>query len=756
MSLLINHFYRFGEFTLDTDQRVLLRGGKPLPLAPKVFDTLLMLVENGGRVVTKDELMNRVWPDAFVEEANLTYSIQQLRKTLVDDARSPRYVETMPRRGYRFIAEVEEVLMEREAVNEQISQRFETSDTRSPGGAGAANLPAEAQKPEPVIASVNGGQSAISENRLDARPAAGAASAGLSKRYIALTAAMVIALAGVGLVLWKFSNGSDKSTGENKPPASSLKLEKLTGTGRNRYVAISPDGKYIAYTQVIERKQSIWLRQLSTNTNVEIVPPTGPERIYGLQFANSGEYVYFARGDPIALYRVSSVGGVPIKIADNLEDNFSVSADDSQIAFIRVVIRPDGQRESFLIIASSDGTGERTLLATAHPYSLNAPVWSPDGESIICAYFSRDGGRHGASLVEVRVADGLKQELPSGSFFHISKMAWLPDKSGLIMAARKKHEGDNQLWRVSYPGIEVSQITEGVTNFVDLSVAPGLDKAAAAQATRISHIWVGSSREPENLEKILQGTESFCWTPNGQIVYSSKAGGNVDIWVMQPDGTGQKQLTVNPAIDGTPTVTPDSRYIVFVSNRTGAYEIWRMSLDGSDQTQLTRGGGIRPAISPEGKWVLYNTQNWHLWKVSIDGGDPIRLAEHVGHFPSVSPDGKMIACLARDEPNRKLSLLVLPYEGGQPLKRIEFAGGGFRGFRLQWSADGKALIYGVERNGMTALIKQPLNGSPPEEIMSFDEDELFDFGYSYDGQSLAVTRGGWQHDVVLIRDFNRY
>ena len=75
---------------------------------------------------------------------------------------------------------------------------------------------------------------------------------------------------------------------------------------------------------------------------------------------------------------------------------------------------------------------------------------------------------------------------------------------------------------------------------------------------------------------------------------------------------------------------------------------------------------------------------------------------------------------------------------------------------LRWSADGKALIYGVERNGMTALIKQPLNGSPPEEIMSFDEDELFDFGYSYDGQSLAVTRGGWQHDVVLIRDFNRY
>lgn len=109
MSSLVNHFYRFGEFTVDADQRVLLRHGKPLLLAPKVLETLLTLVQNGGRITEKAELMKRLWPDTFVEESNLTYCIVQLRKTLGDEARHPRYIETIPKRGYRFIVDVEEV-----------------------------------------------------------------------------------------------------------------------------------------------------------------------------------------------------------------------------------------------------------------------------------------------------------------------------------------------------------------------------------------------------------------------------------------------------------------------------------------------------------------------------------------------------------------------------------------------------------------------------------------------------------------------
>jgi adenylate cyclase len=107
---LINHQYQFGEFTLDASQKVLLREGKPVLLAPKVLEALLILVQQGGQIVEKEELMARLWHDTYVEESNLTYTIVQLRKTLGDDARRSRYIETIPKRGYRFIAEVEAVL----------------------------------------------------------------------------------------------------------------------------------------------------------------------------------------------------------------------------------------------------------------------------------------------------------------------------------------------------------------------------------------------------------------------------------------------------------------------------------------------------------------------------------------------------------------------------------------------------------------------------------------------------------------------
>src|SRR6187200_763446 len=117
MSSLSGHIHRFSDFTIDIQQKVLMRGGTAIPLAPKVFETLLALIENHGRVVLKEELMKRLWPDTFVEESNLTFNIQQLRKSLGDNARTPVFIETIPRRGYRFIANVEPLLIDRAEVH---------------------------------------------------------------------------------------------------------------------------------------------------------------------------------------------------------------------------------------------------------------------------------------------------------------------------------------------------------------------------------------------------------------------------------------------------------------------------------------------------------------------------------------------------------------------------------------------------------------------------------------------------------------
>src|SRR5688572_25196406 len=157
MSLSVNHFYRFGEFTLDTDQKTLRRGDRPQPLTPKMFETLLILVENHGRIVEKEALMRRLWPDSFVEDANRTFNSQQLRKALGDDARHPLYIETVPRRGYRFTADVEELLLDASATGLHTTLRFETAGDRSP----AVSKRSVVCKPVALASSNNSSTSAV-------------------------------------------------------------------------------------------------------------------------------------------------------------------------------------------------------------------------------------------------------------------------------------------------------------------------------------------------------------------------------------------------------------------------------------------------------------------------------------------------------------------------------------------------------------------------------------------------------------------
>src|SRR5262245_31464380 len=106
MSAESPHLYEFGNFRLDTKEKTLYREHEPIALRPKVFETLQVFVEHPGRLLEKDELMEKIWKDQFVEETNLTFNIKVLRRILNDDAHNPRFIETVPRRGYRFIAEV--------------------------------------------------------------------------------------------------------------------------------------------------------------------------------------------------------------------------------------------------------------------------------------------------------------------------------------------------------------------------------------------------------------------------------------------------------------------------------------------------------------------------------------------------------------------------------------------------------------------------------------------------------------------------
>src|SRR5262245_48165532 len=110
MSLPRKHTYRFDSYELDVDEQILLRDGQQVPMTPKVFETLLLLVQHQGSIVSKETILQTLWPDVFVEESNITFNITMLRKALGDTRKPPLYIETIPRRGYRFKPEVREVL----------------------------------------------------------------------------------------------------------------------------------------------------------------------------------------------------------------------------------------------------------------------------------------------------------------------------------------------------------------------------------------------------------------------------------------------------------------------------------------------------------------------------------------------------------------------------------------------------------------------------------------------------------------------
>src|SRR5262249_23588915 len=137
MSRRGNSVYEFGPFRLDLAEKALSKDGKFVALTPKAFDTLLILIEKGGRLVEKEELMRQLWPDTFVEENSFSQNIYLVRKALGEDSQGARYIETVPRRGYRFNAPVREVSGGDAAIRAQLPVRNNEATIEAPATAGS-------------------------------------------------------------------------------------------------------------------------------------------------------------------------------------------------------------------------------------------------------------------------------------------------------------------------------------------------------------------------------------------------------------------------------------------------------------------------------------------------------------------------------------------------------------------------------------------------------------------------------------------
>lgn len=709
MSLETKHFYEFKNFRLDPAERVLFRDGKPLPLTPKAFHMLMILVENHGHIVDKEKLMGEIWADSFVEEGNLSVNARRLRKALADDANEPKFIETIPRRGYRFIADVEE--------------NFEDIGAR---------------------ARLNGSiRPSLPETK--------------SKLYLPVAALLVLATGSIALVAWY--SGSSSSASSAPILSAPFRSTKFSNSGNVVHAVMSPDGKFVAFSDETGGKQSVWLRQLETSENIQIVPPSDVT-YFGLAYSHDGNSLYFVRRDQpetalAHIYRVSAFGGIPVKVVEKAEGWTSISPDGNEISFVRCNYEEDDFCS--LMIAGTDGKSERRLLTEKRPMRIGPNQFSLDGKSVAFAVGQSWNGGSDFRLRLIDVASGAQTEISPKTFFNIRGLRWLPDGSSLLFTADENTDRRTRIWQVSSATGVTRSLTNDATKYSNISLNKNADKMIATQVTNDFKLYVLPTGE-RNDPRPLTAAGNFDFAPGGKLVYSTD---DLDIWTINLDGTGQRQLTNDALGDDEPKVSPDGRYIFFTSNRTGSNQVWRMNADGSDQTQLTKKeGGYPQFTSQDGQWVYFRSGLYqNLWQVSADGGEETRVSGTV--YESISPDGKLAAYPFRDKKDGgQVKIVVISLEDQKIVKTFGLAEGELFVFRAGWGDDSRTIWYvtatppsPVESGPKYSIWKRSLNEDKPGLIADIGGGEIEDAAFSPDRKQFAFIRGRWIHDAVLITGF---
>ena len=586
----------------------------------------------------------------------------------------------------------------------------------------------------------------------------------IKRHRVATTIALAVlflVLAGGGYALYKYLRRS---------PAhfQTTKVTRLTNSGKVIDATLSPDGRYVVYVLSDARKQSIWIRQVST-ANDKLIVPGADVGVFGITISRDGNDLYYAikqNLDRGTLYRIPLLGGMPVKILEGIDAPVSFSPDGKQMALIRANF--PGEGESSLLIVNTDGSGEKILAKRKRPEAFapiffTGPSWSSDGELISATVSNVTGPSH---VLLFGVKDGKQIDLTATGEPFIGRTEWLADMSGLLVIAGSS-PAESQVWFLSYPAGAMRPITNDLQQHRDIGLSSQADKFVTVLASGLVNVWVVPEGDAQRAAQLPVGNLSFygsggnsvSWTPDGRILFASNESSTIDLWIMNADGTQRKQLTSNAGKNIGPVVSADGRYVVFTSTRSGVAAIWRMNIDGGNPLQLSHGQGEwLPTISPDSKWVLYSTLGTAkptVWKVSVDGGNAVELTSKVSTSPMVSPDGKFVAYLYPDSPdvfaptNR---IAIIPFEGGEPIKTFSFLAGSRVQTLAQWSADGKAILYTVTNNNATNIWSQPVDGSPAKQITDFKDSLMNGLSWSTDGKNLVCTRGIQLRDAVLITD----
>ena len=834
------HTVRFGSFELDLRAAELHHDGTKTKLPEQPFQILAELVEHPGEVVTREELRQSLWrSDTFVDfEHGLNTAVKRLREALGDSAENPRYIETLPRHGYRLSVPVERVepaaaapagkpriwwavsalLLVSVAAGFAWWLRYRPVRIESVAVLPLENLSGNPE--EDIFADDMTGALIAELGKVRALQVASLQSAmsfkGTNKpvRQIAAELDVDAVLEGsvvrtgdkvritVQLVqarperyLWSESFERDfpdvgplrnqvvqavagkigaggrfwwsRARTPIQPP-SGLSIKRLTTSGVVELAAISPDGKYLAYTENEGHKQSLWVQQMASGSRTALLPPAAAQ--YGaVKFSPDSNYIYYTRENgkgSADLYQIAALGGAPRKLLADVPNEFAVSPDGRSFAYVR-----SGwpEKETVLLVRTADGAPEKTIKTWPKSMLLREiAAWSPDGK--LLATVQLPPGINSIGLVAVPLDGGPETAVFSSMTWRdIYTPQWLPDGSGLIAPAYEKAP---QLWEFRYPAGPPRQITRFTTRYYTASLTADSRALVAVEETNLSGIWMGTATAPDRVRRVTPpgsrtvGAIGLAWTPDGRMIYWSNDQDQSDFMMMNADGSNAQRLPLD-GLKWFPNVCSDGRTLLFMAPHpiTAEDVVMRADLDGG-QPHAIKGTNVWGFVhcTPDGKWVVYNWGTGKkLFKVPVEGGTPIELTDRTCIPSALSPDGRWIACHYLPEEGAP-KLAIIPFAGGPPVKVFDLPstvvclrqpGQSNKGFLtpFSWTPDGHAVAFVDNRDGVGNLWAQPIEGGAPVKLTHFTAEGISFFAWSRDGKQIALARGTSTDDAVLITNF---
>jgi Tol biopolymer transport system component len=579
-----------------------------------------------------------------------------------------------------------------------------------------------------------------------------------STRYlgIALVGLAIAASAGGG---WSWMTGR-----LGGGTVRTAQVSRITNDGTAAVAAISPDGRHLVHIRNINGHPSLWVRQVTTESELQIVAPADV-KFLGAAYSADGNDILFVTlprgGEWGSLFKVSALGGQPQRVAHDVDSGVAVSPDGERLAFVRYQITGQGVT-SRLVSVRADGTDERVVATRPDKqrFTTVSPSWSPDGSRILSAVRARDT-KEAVAIVDV--ASGRVQDVP-GEWTGIAGMDWLNDGRTFLVSATAVLGQPTQLWQIASADGTRSRVTTDLDFYGAVSVSNDGKTAAAVLIEAVANVFVAPAPVGSEVTRLTtgqapDGVAGLTWTSDGRVVFTSLRGGKAGLFSVAFDQSAAKRVSLDLEAAGGPSISRDGKYLLFQGLDASGWRIWLSGVDGDSARPISSGpNDLNPIASPDEQWIYYTTSVGGLptaIRTPFGGGAFSRIGREFFSPSDVLPDGRLLGiAVLQDAAGVFTQVLALASQEGVIERRfsdVPLVQGPVVAFSLgpRVTPDGTEVSFVDIRDGSANIWTKPIAGGAAKRLTSFEDDEIFSFAWSPRGD-LAVAKGHLASDVIAL------